>query len=55
MTESCPICKGTGFSKGKICTCITGELPDELPEDFGDIFGGLFGDILKNPKKKGDK
>jgi len=41
--EKCWRCKGTGFDKGKICTCISGEkpeLPDGLKQIFGDVFGG---------------
>jgi hypothetical protein len=47
--EKCPICKGTGFIKGKICVCISGETKDiGLPEGWDEIFGNLF----KNPKIK---
>jgi hypothetical protein len=51
--EKCPICKGTGFMKGKICVCISGksepiEYLMDLPEDWDEIFGNLF----KNPKSK---
>ena len=40
---TCPICRGTGFVKGKICFCITGKQPEGMPDvpDFlKDIFRG---------------
>jgi len=38
----CPLCQGTGFKNGKLCTCITGakidgmpDLPDGWEDDLG--------------------
>ena len=41
VSASCPICLGTGFNRGKLCSCITGtpEMPGELKAIFGDVFG----------------
>jgi hypothetical protein len=44
----CPICKGTGFVKGKICSCISGKPKMDLPEGLGDVFG----DFFRKPKDK---
>lgn len=48
----CTICKGTGFVKGKLCSCITGEKKrknyGELPEGWAEMFG----DLLNTPRDK---
>jgi hypothetical protein len=46
INPSCPICQDTGFTKGKLCFCITGEKPYDLPDGWEDIFG----DILRGKK-----
>lgn len=43
----CPICQGTGFSKGAICICIKG-LGDK--DDPLAAIKDLFGDVFRTPK-----
>ena len=51
MSNSCTICKGTGFVNGKICTCISGKDKGmDLPPGFEELFGNL-----KKPKSKEEK
>lgn len=46
----CPICNGTGFKDGKICTCISKKADDGL-----EALKSLFGDVFKdNGPKKGE-
>lgn len=37
---ACNLCQNTGFYKGRVCSCITGnaDIPDELKSIFGDVF-----------------
>ena len=39
--SKCPICKGTGFDKGKICVCISGK--DTFNKDGLEFLKGMFG------------
>jgi len=47
--KKCPFCHGTGFDKGKICSCITGK--PEISKELRDFFGGIFD---KEPEKETD-
>jgi hypothetical protein len=44
----CPICQGTGFSKGDICICIKGLGGDK--DDPLAALKDLFGDVFRGPK-----
>ena len=47
--KQCPICQGTGFVKGEICTCISGKLPkgNDIPDFLKDLFKNARGGIFK--------
>ncbi len=47
----CPICKGTGFVKGKLCSCIT-KKSDFSSFDLPEGWAEMFGDLLNTPRDK---
>jgi hypothetical protein len=58
MPTNCPICQGTGFANGKLCSCISGtpDLPGELKAIFGDIFSGKYrGESANDEENHGTK
>lgn len=49
--KTCTICQGTGFHKGKICVCISGN-KDATVEYLKELFGMVDETKFKDPWEK---